>query len=565
MHAPPRRAAPLPRALSCLLLAGCAAAAAAPSSPRGPEVIAPGAAGAAEAIRPEAISAHIRFLADDLLQGRASGERGFDIAAAYVASQLQGMGLEPAGDQGSWFQQITFRAGRTRAARLEVGTPGGDAAPLAFEREFIARAPLAGGVAEVTAPLVYLGYGIVAPEYRWDDLAGLDLKGKLAMVLVGAPLGTTPDFFPPIPSAVYGSARSKLDRLMARGVAGVLWVQTPLREKIHPFTEQLAHAQRGAMALVENGLVPARDALPQAAVSMAGADALLTAAGRPERLASLVAAAERREHTPLLLGTQGHLRVEAALRTVHSANVVGLWRAAPGSPAAGEAIVYTAHLDHLGIGKPEAGDAIYNGASDNASGVANVLEIARAFTRLPQRPRRGVLFALVGGEEEGLLGSEWFVQHPPVRREALVADVNADSGLPVFPPREVVALGADESSLGEDARRAATALGLTLGADPDPQQAFAVRSDQYSFLRAAIPATATRVGLGGATERERAEAAAYRKAHYHRAADHWEPDRDHGPAAVLARFQFLLGLSVAQRPERPRLLPASFFQPRPGS
>jgi Zn-dependent M28 family amino/carboxypeptidase len=318
------------------------------------------------------------------------------------------------------------------------------------------------------------------------------------------------------------------------------------------------------MALVENGLVPALNTLPQAALSMAGADALLAAAGRPERLASLVAAAERREHNALLLGTPVHLRVEAALRTVHTANVLALWRAAPGSPAAGEAVVFTAHLDHLGIGKPEAGDAIYNGASDNASGVANLLEIARAFTRLPQRPRRGVLFALVSGEEEGLLGSEWFVEHPPVRREALIANVNADSGLPVFLPREVVALGA-ESTLREDAQRAATALGLTLGPDPDPKQASAVRSDQDSFLRAGIPATATRVGLGGASERERAEAAAYRKSHYHRAADHWEPDRDHRPAAVFARFQFLLGLSIARRPERPRLLPESFFQPRPGS
>jgi Zn-dependent M28 family amino/carboxypeptidase len=197
--------------------------------------------------------------------------------------------------------------------------------------------------------------------------------------------------------------------------------------------------------------------------------------------------------------------------------------------------------------------------------VANVLEIARAFTRLPQRPRRAVLFALVSGEEEGLLGSEWFVAHPPVRREALVGDVNADSGLPVFVPREMVALGAGESSLEDDAQRAATALGLTMGPDPDPRQAFAVRSDQYSFLRVGIPATATRVGLDGASEQERAAQAAYRKAHYHRAADHWEPGRDHGPAAQFARFQFLLGLSVAERAERPRLHPGSFFLPRPGS
>jgi hypothetical protein len=551
------------RALWLLLLAGCASALAA--TPAGPDTIAAGAADAAAGIRPEVVSAHIRFLADDLLEGRMPGERGFDIAAAYVASQLQGMGLEPAGNDGTWFQPVTFRAGRMRDARLEVGTPGGEARALVPERDFIARAPLGTGVADVTAPLVYVGHGIVAPEYHWDDLAGVDLKGKWALVLMGAPLGTTADFFPPLPSAVYGSPRSKLERLMARGVVGVLWVQTPVREKVFSFSQQVSNSQRGSMSLMENGLVPAREQLPQASLSMPGADALLAAAGRPERVDALVAAADRRERAPFELGSKVRLRAEAALRTVHSANVLGLWRAAAGSPVAGEAVVYTAHLDHLGIGKPEAGDAIYNGASDNAAGVSNVLETARAFTRLAQRPRRAVLFAFVTGEEEGLLGSEFLVAHPPVPRDALAANVNCDSGLAVFKFHEVFALGADQSTLQQDAERAAAALGLTLGPDPDPKQASAVRSDQYSFLRAGIPATATKVGFGGATEQDRAAADAYTKTHYHRAADHWEADRDYGPAAAMARFQFLLGLSAAQRAERPRLLPGSFFQPRPGS
>ena len=545
------------------LLPGLAMAA--PVSGKGPDVIAPGAADAAAGIRADAVSAHIRFLADDLLEGRMPGERGFDIAAAYVASQLQGMGLEPAGDNGTWFQALTFRGGKLRDAKLEVGTPGGATTALVRERDFLARGSLANGTFEVTAPVVYVGYGIVAPEYHWDDLAGVDVKGKIALVFSGAPLGTTADFFPPIPSAVYGSPRHKLETLMARGVAGVLWVQTPAREKLFTFTQMVSSSGRGTMTLVENGQVSARDALPQAILSMPGMDALLTAAGRPERIDALYAAAERKEHTPFALGTKVHLRAEAALRTVHTANVVGLLRAAAGSPVAGEAVAYTAHLDHLGIGKPEAGDSIYNGASDNAAGVANVLEIARAFTRLPQRPKRAVLFAFVSGEEEGLLGSEWLVAHPPVRRDALVADVNCDSGMPVFKFHEVFALGADQSTLQEDAQRAATALELTLGPDPDPKQASAVRSDQYSFLKAGIPATATKVGFGGATEQDRAAAAAYQKTHYHRAADHWEADRDHGPAAALARFQFLFGLATAQRTERPRLLPDSFFQPKSGS
>jgi hypothetical protein len=553
------------RASWLLLLVGCATSSALAATPGGPDAIAAGAADASAGIRPEAVSAHIRFLADDLLEGRAPGERGFEIAAAYVASQLQGMGLEPAGTNGSWFQPVTFRGARVGEARLEVGTPGGEAKALLRERDYVARAQMGTGTSDVTAPVVYVGHGIVAPEYQWDDLAGVDLKGKWALVLVGAPLGTTPDFFPPIPSAVYGSTRAKLERLIARGVAGVLFVQTPAREQVVSFTQVVSHAERGSMSMVEDGRVPVREQLPQATLSIPGADALLAAAGRNERVATLVSAADRREHPHFELGTRVRLRTDAAMRTVHTANVLGLWRGTPGSPAAGETVVYTAHLDHLGIGKPEAGDAIYNGASDNAAGVANVLEIARAFTRLVQRPRRAVLFAFVTGEEEGLLGSEWLVAHPPVPRDALVADVNCDSGLPVFMFHEVFALGADQSTLQQDAERAAAALELTLGPDPDPKQASAVRSDQYSFLRLGIPAAATKAGLKGASEQDRAAAAAYTKAHYHRAADHWEPDRDHGPAAAMARFQFLFGLSAAQRTDRPRLLPGSFFQPRPGS
>ncbi|HMK73594.1 MAG TPA: M20/M25/M40 family metallo-hydrolase, partial [Myxococcaceae bacterium] len=505
------------------------------------------------------ISAHIRFLADDLLEGRATGERGFDVAAAYVASRLQGLGVEPSGDGGGWFQTVTLRAGRTVASRLEVGTPDGSTTQLVPERDYLARAELVEGIADVTAPLVYVGHGIIAPEYGWDDLAGVDLEGKLVLALNGAPLGTRPDFFPPIPSAVYGSTRRKLEQFLARGAVGVLWIQTPERETRVPWPRLVRASQRGAMAAVENGLLPPRESLPEALLSVSGIDALLAAAGRPERLADLVAAAGRRESRSFPLGTRARLRVESALRSVRSANVVGLWRAAPGSPAAGETVAFTAHLDHLGIGPPENGDAIYNGATDNAAGVSGVLEVARAFTRLPQRPRRGVLFVLVTGEEEGLLGSEWFVAHPPVRREALVADVNADAGLPIFIPREVVATGSNESTMVEDVQRAATALGLAVGEDPEPSEARAVRSDQASFLRAGIPATATAVGFGGMSAEERAAAVEFRKLRYHRPADAWEPTRDYGPAATLARFQFLLGLSLAERPDRVHLLPGSFF------
>jgi hypothetical protein len=542
------------------LVAGCAGSRPGSSAPvSGPELIASGATTAAAGIRPEAIAGHIRFLADDLLEGRGTGEPGHRLAAAYVASQLQGMGLEPGAENGSWFQEMTLRAGRLRSAMVEVGTPSGAAAPLQPGRDFIGHPQLLQGTGDVTAPLIYVGFGVVAPEYQRDDFAGVDVRGKVVMVLAGAPLTDRSDYFPPIPSAVYGSPKRKVEALLARGAAGVVFAQTPRRERIVPWERLVDASEQESMELVESGQVAPRNGLPQVLLSQRGADALLAAAGRSERLPGLIEAAESGSGRSFELGVQAHLRTEASLRTLKSVNVLGLWRAAAGSPGAGEYVVYTAHLDHLGIGKPENGDAIYNGASDNAAGVANVLEVARAFTRLPARPRRNLLFLLVTAEEKGLLGSEWFATHPTVSRAALVADINADSGLPLFPLKEVAALGSEESALPEDVQRAATALGLAVGKDDEPAEARAVRSDQYSFLRVGIPATATAAGLGSATEAQRAAVREFRRTHYHRPADAYEPQRDYTPAAELARFQFLLGLSISQRPDGPTFLPGSFF------
>lgn len=552
----PARPAPL-----LLILVACATSRPAAAPPADPEAIAPGARAAAEGIHPQAISAHISFLADDLLEGRGTGDRGHRVAAAYVASQLGGMGLEPAGTDGSWYQQFSLRAGRAGAALLEVGTTGGSNQVLVQGKDFTAHAPLSTGLADITAPVVYVGHGIVAPEYQWDDLAGVDLRGKVALVLIGAPLGTGADFFPPIPSAVYGQARHKLEVLRARGVVGILLVHTPDREKVQPWARALATADMESMALLEDGRVPPSAELPFLTLSTEATNAVLSAAGRSERVSDLVAAVTARKSRSFELGTRARMRIEAKLRTVTSMNVAGLWRAASGSPLAGETVVYTAHLDHLGIGKPENGDAIFNGASDDAVGVGSLLEVAAAFTRLPARPKRSVLFLLVTAEEKGLLGSEWFVGHPTVPAASLVADVNADSGLAVYPPREVLTVGAEESTLADDVRRAAAALGLGVGQDPEPKQAHAVRSDQYNFLRHGIPGTTTGAGRGGATEAELKAAEEFRRTRYHRVADAWEPGRDYGPATTIARFQFLLGLAITERPTRPTFVPGSFFLP----
>jgi Zn-dependent M28 family amino/carboxypeptidase len=232
----------------------------------------------------------------------------------------------------------------------------------------------------------------------------------------------------------------------------------------------------------------------------------------------------------------------------------------PASPTAKEVVVYGAHLDHMGVGKPVNGDSIYNGASDDAAGVASILETARAFTRLGQPPRRGILFLFVTAEERGLLGSEWFARHPTVPLENLVADIDVDGAYPIFPLKDVVALGTEESSLGANAARAAAALGLKLSPDPEPEEAYFVRSDNFNFVKKGIPAAQTFNGVSGLDAEQLAFFKDFWRKRYHQPQDNFEPDRDWGPFAQLTRFNFLLGVSVADTPSRPTWNQGSWFR-----
>ena len=532
------------------------------TSPTHPaDAIALGAASAAATIRPEAISAQVRFLASDLLEGRGTGARGHELAAAYVSSQLQGLGLEPAGEDGTYYQWVPLRAARVTSSSLDVLPARGPPVALTSGTDFLASPDLARGQADVTAPLVFVGFGVQAPEYRYDDLAGVDLKGKIAVVFQFAPLTDRDDFFPGLPSALYSEYRRKLRLLHDRGVAGVLLVRTPRADRVLPW-DVVVRAQRfESMALLNNGEVQPWLTVPKASLKGEAFQRLLQLSGRTESMADLLGACESGHPRSFSLGISARLRVTSPVRALRSPNVIGRLPAATGSPSAAETVVYSAHLDHLGIGEPENGDAIYNGAADNAAGVATVLEVARAFTRLPERPRRAILFLLVTAEEKGLLGSEYFVGHPTVPLDRIVADINVDSGYPLFPVTSVQARGADHSSLLRDVQVAASALGYQLRPESEPEQNSFIRSDQYNFVRAGIPAIFAAESPADDTPAQREQALAERKRRYHRPADEWRPDIDFTPAAALARFQFLVGLAVAQRgaSDRPRFLDGDLF------
>lgn len=523
------------------------------SSPPRPTPPTPSAT-AQSAIQPQAIASHIRFLADDSLAGRDPGTPGYDVAARYVASQLQSMGLRPAGEDGTYFQKVPLVRGTLVSGSVEIS--GGTGAPVSLVRSqnMILSTDLDQGRTDVSGELVFVSYGLSVPEYRYDDLAGVDVRNKIVVVLYGAPRSERPDFFPSLASAVHGQSERKARELMRRGARAVIGVWPPAKEALVPFKIVAAHYGFDAMRLAD-----APPLLPWALISTTAFQAMLQQAGRTETVDALVQAAAQGKPSTFPLGLSARIRSESTIRRLTSENVIGLFPADPASPTANEVVVYGAHLDHMGIGKPVNGDAIYNGASDDAAGVASLLETARAFTRLGPL-RRGILFLFVTAEERGLLGSQWFARHPTVALKDVVADIDVDGAYPVHPLKDVVALGTDQSSLGADVARAAGELGLQVSPDPQPDEAYFVRSDNFSLVKKGIPAAQTFNGNLGLTPEQVAAEQKFWRARYHRPQDGYEPDRDWEPFAQLTRFNFLLGVSIAQAPARPTWNPDSWFR-----
>jgi hypothetical protein len=540
-------AAPPPRALP----AAPVAAAPPPAAPAaGLDGFAPGAAAAAAGIRPEALAAHIRFLADDLLAGREPGTPGFEIAARYVASELQALGVQPAGDDGTYFQKVEMTHSSLVSTSLDV--IGGAGPVLKFQRDvdLVAhKLPI-----DRTAEMVFVGHGLDIPEYHYDDFAGVDLHGKIVVRFGRAPRSDRADFFPPLASAIFGDTERITADLKRRGAIAVIQVQTPEMARTYPFP-----------FLVQNGRFPSitlahqEGLLPGGRMDYTALDRMLKKAGRTETATQLADAAEKGPTRAFSLG-KAHLRVEVKQHPIVSENVAGFVPSDPTSPTNDEIVMYGAHLDHMGIGDEVKGDRIYNGASDDAAGVSSLLETARAFTRLAAPPKRKILFLFVTGEERGLLGSEYFSFHPTVPLHDIVADIDLDDAYPTAPIKDVVPLGTEESTLRTDAARAAAALGLQMGPDPHPEQFFFVRSDQYSFVKQGIPAAQILRGEGGMSDAQKKSTAEFWKGRYHQPQDEYEPNRDWRPFAEMVRYDFLLGLSIAQRADRPTWNANSVFR-----
>jgi Zn-dependent M28 family amino/carboxypeptidase len=504
----------------------------------------------------ERLRAHLAFLADDLLDGRFTGTPQYEIAARYVASQLRQLGLEPVGG-GSYLLPVPLVAGSIDidSAVFEV-VAHGKRQPLEWGEGCVAEGDTLRDVSEVEAPVVFVGYGVTAPELGWDDYAGLDVRGKLVLVMRGAPAA-----FPHDQRAYHGASETKKRQAAAHGAIGYLSFRTKEDAEKSPWERWARNAgRRPSMAWREPDGSP-HNALPAlqayATLSDTGIVTMLAAAGRgfESTVPAMSAAGKGFE-----LGVAARVSYRSKRHELSSSNVAALL---PGAdPAlAGEVVVFTAHLDHVGPGAAVGGDSVYNGFYDNAMGSALLLETARAFAIARDRPRRTLLFLAVTGEERGLLGSQHFAFHPPPGIGRMVADVNLDMPLFLYPVADVVAFGAEHSSLEGPAERAAKAAGFALSPDPIPDEVIFVRSDQYSFVERGIPAVYFMPGFGSLDPQVDGGAAfrGFLAEHYHQPSDETTLPVDWPSALRFLQANVVLARAIADDDAAPAWKAGDFF------
>jgi hypothetical protein len=503
-----------------------------------------------------AVRAHMTFLADDLLEGRAAGTRGYDLAARYVAAQLAAIGLQPAGDDGTWFQTVPLLESKLDEGTLSIRPATGAARVLTFKDDFLMAGDLLRTAGRAEAPMVFAGFGVSAPELSHDDYAGRDVRGKVVVVLSNAP-----SRFPSEQRAHHASRRRKAEIAAARGAIGLLVVRTREDEKVLPWARMVANPDTAAVGWLTRGGVPADvpEALQGAALlSAAGAAQLFE--GSPVALDAVLAEAEKGAPKGFDLPGVATLTTRSTHRRFTSPNVVARL---PGADArlAQSSIVYSAHLDHVGIGPAVDGDTIYNGAYDNALGSGALIETARVLAGLPERPARSIVFAFVTAEEKGLVGSDYFAANPPAAVGRPIANVNMDMPLLLFPIETVVAFGGEHSTLGDVAARAAGLAGLKLIPDPMPEQTLFVRSDQYSFVRQGVPAVYLVPGFTSSDPAIDGPArfGEFLARHYHRPSDEIDLPLDAGAVERFTRANVAIGYLIATSAEAPAWRADSFF------
>ncbi|RHW18415.1 M20/M25/M40 family metallo-hydrolase [Sphingomonas gilva] len=511
---------------------------------------APAAPAKSVALSPEqaALRAHVAYLASDAMKGREAGTPEYDKAAAYVADQMKALGVQPAGDDGGYLQKVPLVSYKlTDKGSMKMGDTA-----LTFGEDYLPSANPTRAAMTISAPVVFVGYGVVAPELNRDDYAGVDVKGKIVAVMAGAPASMASEI-----RAHYGSGATKALAAEKNGAVGIVTLETPTLAKVRPFergAENWDHARMTWAKADGSPDVTAPSVTSAGALSMAGAEKLF--AGSGTTYAAVAAAAEAGQPVkPLALKTTLSAASNTAISQVASSNVVGI---IPGSdPAIGkQVVVLSAHLDHVGVGKAVDGDTIYNGAMDNAVGIASMLEVARRFKDSGEKPRRSVMLLAVTAEEKGLVGADYFANNPTVPKETLVANVNLDMPIITFAFEDVVAFGADRSTLGPLVRAAAEKMGVGYSPDPMPEQGFFTRSDHYRFVQQGIPAVFLWPGVKGPGK---AAFDDFLKNHYHKPSDEVTLPINWQAGVRFVEANYAIAREIANADERPAWNKGDFF------
>ena len=486
-------------------------------------------------ITPAAMEAHVTFLSDDLLEGRDTGTPGYEIGARYVATQYRALGLEPAVD-GGWYQQVPFSqtsAAADNAPRMML--PGG----AALGDNAIVRMPAA--AKPVASDAVFVGHGLVDPASKRDDYAGVDVRGKTVVMFYGLPDGIAEDR---AQALMMGKSKAAIDR----GAIAIINLFDSDQTKQIPFAAVRNQLSGGQISLGEKAAPTPGETIPLGILNHEGAAALFAGSSRDFK-ALLADIDANRAVKPFAIKQRVAFDGAVQARAFTSPNVIGM---IPGSDPAlkGEAVLLMAHLDHVGIKQSvEGDDKIFNGAMDNASGIASMLEVARAFQQSGKPPRRTILIAAVTGEEHGLLGSKWLAEHPVISGQKVVSVVNLDMPVLLYDFTDVVAFGAEHSTMGPIVASAAATEGVKLSPDPMPEEGLFMRSDRYSFVQAGVPSVFLMTGFANGGE---AKFRDFLKTHYHQPSDQTDLPFDWNAAAKFARVNYAIAREMADVDQAPR-------------
>ena len=503
------------------------------------------------------IEAHLRYLADDAMLGRMTGTHEYDRAAAYVAEHFAQIGLEPGGDD-RWYQDVPMLARRIDVdSATVIFHQDGELKTQRWKEDFVMAGDVTREETAITAEVVFAGFGIHAPEMDYSDFENIDVKDKIIAIFTGAP-----DTFPHNERAYYSSGLVKSQEAVARGAVGILSLRSRTAQQRYSWKRVSENAGvRPGMSWVNLSGEAANyfpELLGGAMINVPPAEELFSRS--PITFEDALDAADAGTPLSTPLGTEVTLERRTDHETISSPNVIGLLRGSD-PVLANEFVVYTAHLDHIGTGVPINGDSIYNGMYDNAMGVALLIETARAFAAMPEKPKRSILFIALTGEERGLVGSDYFANYPTVPSASLVANVNLDMPLLLYPLADIVAFGSEHSSLEDVIAEAVEDEQFALTPDPIPEEVLFIRSDQYSFVKKGIPSvflvpgfTSTDPAIDGRTRFMH-----HLQTHYHQPSDDLSRAIDWDSALRFARANVRIGHAIAEEDERPTWNEGDFF------